>query len=98
MDSTTLYNKLASDFNVTNLTDEDKEEMLLEISKTIQKQFLLDVYDILGSEKFQALQASATMGDEFYATTLKHLVPGHEDVFLASRMKILTAFNKSVNG
>lgn len=96
MDFTTLYNRLISDFNLTNLPDEDKEEVLLEISKTIQKQFLLDIYDILGGEKFEALQASAAMGDEFYATTLKHLVPSYEDVFLASRMKIVTAFNKNI--
>lgn len=97
MDFTALYNQLITDFNLTNLSDQDREEMLLEISKTIQKQFLLDIYDILGNEKFEALQASANMGDEFYATTLKHLVPSYEDVFLASRMKIVTAFNKELS-
>lgn len=94
MDFTTLYNQLVTDFNLTNLSEEDRKEMLLEVSKTIQKQFLLDVYDILGSEKFDALQASANMGDEFYATTLKHLIPNYEEVFQASRQKIVTAFNK----
>lgn len=97
MDPTTLYNRLVSDFNLTNLSDKDKEEMLLEISKTIQKQFLLDIYDLLGNEKFQALQASANMGEEFYATTLKHLVPSYEEIFQTSRMKIVEAFNKNVN-
>jgi hypothetical protein len=95
MDTTTLYNQLLTDFHLTELSDNDKKEMLLEVSKTIQKQFLLDVYDILGKEKFEALQASATMGDEFYTTTLKHLLPSYEEVFLASRMKIMTAFNKN---
>lgn len=98
MDFTTLYNQLVTDFNLTNLSDEDKKDMLLEVSKTIQKQFLLDIYDILGDEKFEALQASANMGDEFYATTLKHLVPSYEEVFLASRMKIVTSFNKETKG
>ena len=96
MDFTKLYNQLATDFNLNNLPEKDRAEMLLEISKTIQKQFLFDVFDILGSEKFQALEASANMGDEFYATTLKHLVPNYEEIFLASRMKIVTAFNKEV--
>ncbi len=93
MDFTTLYNQLITDFNLTNLSDEDKKEMLLEVSKTIQKQFLIDVYDNLGKEKFDALQASANMGEEFYATTLKHLLPAYEEVFQASKMKVVTAFN-----
>jgi hypothetical protein len=66
MDFTQLYNQLVEDFNLNDLPEEEKEEMLLEVSKTIQKQFLLDVYDLLGEEQFEALQASANMGDEFY--------------------------------
>ena len=97
MDFTTLHDQLINDFNLKDLPGEDKDEMLLEISKTIQKQFLLDVYDILGEEKFNALQASAGMGDDFYTTTLKHLLPSYEEVFLASRMKIVTAFNKNIS-
>ena len=96
MDFTTLYNQLVTDFKLQDLSDKDREEMLLEVSKTIQKQFLLDVYDLLGEEKFNALQSSAQMGDEFYTTTLKHLLPAYEEIFQASRMKIVTAFNKHV--
>lgn len=96
MDFTKLYNQLITDFNLTNLSDEDKKGMLIEVSKTIQKQFLIDVYDILGKEKFDALQASANMGEEFYATTLKHLLPAYEEVFQASKMKVVTAFNKEI--
>ena len=77
-----LYNQLGSDFNLKDL----------EVSKTIQKQFLLDVYDLLGEKQFDALQASATMGEEFYATTLKHLVPNYEEIFQASRQKVVVAF------
>ena len=94
MNFAALYDQLLKDFNVEDLQDEDKESVLLEIAKTIQKQFLLDIYDIVGPEKFEALQASAKMGDDFYGTTLKHLVPNYEDVFVASRMKIVDAFNK----
>ena len=93
MDFTSLYNQHVTDFNLTNLPEEEKKEMLLEISKTIQKQFLIDIYDLLGREKFVALQTSAGMGDDFYATTLKHLVPNYEEVFIQARKKILTAFN-----
>ncbi len=88
-----LYNQLVQDFNLKSLPEEDREDMLLEVTKTIQKQFLFDVYDILGEQQFDALQASASMGEEFYATTLKHLVPNYEEVFQTSREKVVKAFN-----
>ncbi|MFA6608535.1 MAG: hypothetical protein WCT07_01340 [Candidatus Paceibacterota bacterium] len=95
MDFTQLYNQLVEDFNLKDLKEEDREEMLLEVSKTIQKQFLLDTYDLLGKEKFDALQASANMGEEFYATTLKHLVPNYEEVFQSARTKVVNAFKSA---
>lgn len=93
-DVVALYSRLINDFNLNELPEADREEVLLGVSKTIQKQFLLDVYDILGEEKFTALQTARNMGDEFYATTLKHLLPAYEEIFQASRMKVVTAFNK----
>jgi hypothetical protein len=92
MDPNTLYNQLLDDFNLRDLPAEDQEEMLLEVTKTIHKQFLLDVFDTLGEEKFQALQASANMGDAFYNTTLKHLLPNYEAVFETARNKIVKGF------
>lgn len=89
-----LYNQLIQDFNLHDLPEEDKEEMLLEVSKTIQKQFLFDVYDRIGEKSFDALQASASMGEEFYGTTLKHLVPDYEELFQTSRQKVVQAFNQ----
>ena len=94
MDFTALYNQLVSDFGLQDLPEKDREEMLLEISKTIQKQFLLDVYDVLGDEKFGALQASVAMGEGFYATTLKHLVPDYEELFQKAREKVVSTFKK----
>ena len=93
MDFQELYNQLISDFNLKDLPEEDREEMLTEVSKTIQKQFLFDVYDLIGDDQFNALQASANMGVDFYGTTLKHLVPNYEEVFQASRQKVVKAFN-----
>lgn len=95
MDFTELYNKMIEDFDLKGLPDDQKEEMLLQISKTIQKQFLLDVFELLGDEKFDALQASANMGEEFYATTLKHLVPNYEEVFQEAREKVKRAFKEA---
>ncbi len=95
MDFTQLYNQLVEDFELKELPEEEREAMLLEISKTMQKQFLLDVYELLGDEKFDALQASANMGEEFYATTLKHLVPNYEELFQAAREKVKESFKKA---
>jgi hypothetical protein len=92
MDFETLHKQLLEDFNLQDLPKEEQDEMLFEVAKTIQKQFLLDVYDILGKEKFSALEASVDMGDEFYNTTLKHLIPNYEEVFQKSRMKVVSAF------
>lgn len=98
MDFEQLYNQLIEDFSLQNLANEDREEVLLNVSKTIQKQFLLDIYDLLGQEKFDALQASANMGEEFYATTLKHLMPNYEEVFQSSRMKVVESFKNVGKG
>ena len=94
MDFTKLYNQLIEDFELKNLPEDEQKEMLLEISKTIQKQFLLDVYDILDEEKFNALESSANMGIDFYGTTLKHLLPNYEEVFQESRKKVTNSFKK----
>ena len=94
MDFQELYNQLITDFNLKDLPEEDKDEMLLEVAKTIQKQFLFDVYDLIGEKQFEALQASANMGNEFYGTTLKHLVPNYEEIFQEARKKVVKAFNE----
>ena len=88
-----LFNKLVQDFHLEGLPVEEREEVLIEISKTIQKQFILDIYDRVGEKDFEALQASANMGEEFYGTTLKHLIPDFEDVFANAHSKILKAFH-----
>lgn len=90
-----LYNQLVQDFDLGDLPEEEKDDMLVEVAKTIQKQFLLDVYEALGEEKFNALQASANMGEEFYSTTLKHLVPNYEELFQAAREKVKSSFKQA---
>lgn len=90
-----IYNQLILDFKLEDLPKEEREEVLIEVSKTIQKQFLFDIYDLIGKKDFEALQASATMGEDFYATTLKHLVPDYEKIFLGARDKIIKAFHNS---
>jgi hypothetical protein len=95
MNEQEIYNELVTDFNLKSLPEEDREEMLFEVAKTIHKQFLLDVYDTIGEKQFDALQASATMGEEFYKTTIKHLVPNYETIFKEAKKKVVQAFNQA---
>ncbi len=88
-----LFDRLVTDFKLEDLPLDEREDVLIEISKTIQKQFLLDIYDHIGEKDFEALQASANMGGEFYSTTLKHLVPTYDEIFLKAHGKILKAFH-----
>lgn len=94
MDFTSLHTRLLNDFGLRDLPIEEQEDILAEIAKTIQKQFLLDIYDAIGEEKFNALQTSANMGEAFYATTLKHVAPEYEAMFQNSIDKVITAFKK----
>jgi hypothetical protein len=92
MNIETLQKQLIEDFRLEGLQDDDKEEMLFEAAKTIQKQFFLDLYDVLGEKNFDALQASAQMGEQFYITTLKHLLPNYLEVFQAAKEKVVKNF------
>jgi hypothetical protein len=89
-----VYNNIVSEFGLDHLPEEDRDEIIIELSKTIQKQFLLDVYDKVGEENFKALEASVGMGQDFYNTTLKHVVPNYQEIFNKSREKVVTAFKK----
>ena len=90
-----LYQELVREFGLQDLPEDEREEMLTEIAKTIQKQFLYDVYDILGEKDFEALQASAQMGENFYGTTLKHLLPNYDEIFQKSKQKVIATFKSS---
>lgn len=87
-----IYNKIVTEFGLDHLPEEDREEIITELAKTIQKQFLLDVYDDIGEDNFKALETSVSMGQDFYNTTLKHVVPNYEEIFKKSREKVVTAF------
>ena len=90
-----IYENLMKEFGLDHLPKEDQSEMLRELATTIQKQFLLDVYDNVGEEKFKALETSLDMGAEFYNTTLKHIVPTYDEIFKTARGKVVEAFKDS---
>lgn len=95
MDLDTIYKNLITEFGLETLSAQDQENHLFQIAQAIQKQFFADVYEKIGDERFEALEASTKMGEEFYATTLKHLLPEYEEVFAASRKKIVDAYKNA---
>lgn len=92
MNATTLYENFVTDFDLTSLPEEEKNSSVTKIGEVVQKEYLLSVFDTLGKDKFDALQASANMGEEFYATTLKHLLPNYEKLWKDAYQKILVSF------
>jgi hypothetical protein len=95
MDIDTILKDLIKELELEGLPEAEQEEMLLAISTAIQKQFFLDVYAKIGKDMFEALEASVKMGEEFYGTTLKHLVPDYEEVFQSSRKKVLDSYKNA---
>jgi len=97
MDPETIFQQLIKDLELDGIKEEDQEEILFSLSKSIQKQFFLDAYNKIGKDQFEALEASLKMGEDFYITTLKHLIPDYEELFRSSRNKIIDAYKKTEN-
>jgi hypothetical protein len=95
MNEQDIYSELVKDFNLKDLPEEDREEMLFSVAETIHKQFLLDLYDVVGEKNFDAIQASANMGEDFYKTTIKHMAPNYETIFLEAKKKVVQAFSQA---
>ncbi|MCX6757170.1 MAG: hypothetical protein NTW35_03435 [Candidatus Nomurabacteria bacterium] len=95
MDPETIFQQLIKELGLEGVREEDQEETLLSLSKTIQKQFFLDAYERVGKDQFEALEASLKMGDNFYGTTLKHLIPDYEELFQSSRKKVIDSYKNA---
>lgn len=95
MDPETIFQQLIKELGLEGIKQEDQEEILLSLSKTIQKQFFLDAYERVGKDQFEALEASLKMGDNFYGTTLKHLIPDYEELFQSSRKKVIDSYKNA---
>lgn len=95
MDPETIFQQLIQELGLEGIKVEDQEEILFSLSKAIQKQFFLDAYEKIGKDQFEALEASLKMGDDFYATTLKHLIPDYEEMFQISRKKVIDAYKNA---
>lgn len=92
MDIETSFNNLIEEFELQGIRREDQEDILLSLAQAVHTQFLLDVQEIIGNENFAAIEQSLAMGEAFYETTLKHVLPNYDDVFQAARKKVVAAY------
>lgn len=95
MDSEIIFKQLITELGLESLNEEDQERTLLTLAESIQKQFFVDAYDRVGQDQFEALEASLKMGEDFYKTTLKHLIPDYEELFQISRKKVIDAYKNA---
>ena len=95
MNQEEIFQGLVQELHLDGLSPEEQEDALLAIAESVQKQFLLDCYERLGKDMFEALEASVKMGEDFYATTLKHLIPDYEELFQTSRKKVIDAYKQA---
>jgi len=95
MDSETIFKQLITELGLESLNEEDQERTLLTLAESIQKQFFVDAYERVGKDQFEALEASLKMGEDFYVTTLKHLIPDYEEMFQVSRKKVIDAYKNA---
>lgn len=87
---------LIAEFGLGALQEADRQAMLAGLANSVQKRFLLDVYEIIGKDSFDALLASMRMGKQFYVTTLKHLIPDYERIFIEARAKVAQNFRQEI--
>ena len=90
------FDDYIQDLGLTSLKEEESLEALESVAITVHKQFLLDIYDVVGEENFNAIKTSIKLGPALYVTTLKHLVPNYLDMYQKSQDKIFTKLKDPV--
>lgn len=90
------FDDYIKEFDLGGLKDEDALEALESVAVTVHKQFLLDLYDVVGEENFNAIKTSIKLGPALYMTTLKHLAPNYLDVYQKAQDKIFSKLKESV--
>ena len=73
----------------TRHQNEEISVLMEDLDKLIHTQFLMDVWEIYGEETFKTITSSAKNGNDCYLETLSRLVPKHQEMFSASRSKVI---------
>lgn len=73
---------------IEDLSKKDQIHALTEVAKAVHNQFLLDMYDVVGEDNFNAIKTSIKLGPALYVTTLKHILPGYLAIYDAAKQKV----------
>lgn len=90
------FDDYIKDLGLGGLDEQEALDALESVAITVHKQFLLDIYDAVGEENFNAIKTSIKLGPALYMTTLKHLVPGYLDIYQKSQEKIFSKLKDTV--
>ncbi len=74
---------------IESLSEGDQIAALAAFARAVHNQFLLDLYDSVGLDHFNAIKTSIKLGPALYITTLKHLAPNYLDLYETSKKKVL---------
>ena len=84
------FENYTKELGLENLSENDTLDALESVAITVHKQFLLDLYDVVGEENFNAIKTSVKLGPALYITTLKHLIPNYLEIYEKSQNKIFS--------
>jgi hypothetical protein len=82
------FDDYINELGLSGLEKADALDALESVAITVHKQFLLDIYDVVGEENWNAIKTSIKLGPALYMTTLKHLAPNYLDIYAKSQAKI----------
>jgi len=90
------FEQYIRELSLEGFKDEENIEALESVALTVHKQFLLDVYDVIGEDNFNAIKTSVKLGPALYMTTLKHLAPNYLEIYKKAQEKIFVRLKESV--
>ncbi len=90
------FEEYIKELELENLPEGEAVEVLESVAVTVHKQFLLDIYDVVGEENWNAIKTSIKLGPALYMTTLKHLAPNHLEIYEKSKNKIFSKLKEAM--
>lgn len=90
------FEEYLQDLGLENLAEIESLDALSSVALTVHKQFLLDLYDVVGEDNFNAIKTSIRLGPALYMTTLKHLAPNYLEIYKKSKNKIFIKLKEAV--
>lgn len=90
------FEQYIRELGLEGFKEDENIEALESVALTVHKQFLLDLYDVVGEDNFNAIKTSIKLGPALYMTTLKHLAPNHMEIYQKAQDKIFNKLKETV--